>query len=47
MNPEMKGKKNLGNLISGLRGDIEEGIQQRCSLAGGVLLSLEQMHLSL
>lgn len=49
MNLETKGekKKKLGNLISGLRGDIVEGIQQRRSHAGGVLLSLEQMRLSL
>lgn len=48
MNLETKGeKKKLENLISGLRGDIVEGIQQRHSLGSGVLLSLEQMRLSL
>lgn len=38
MNPETKGEKNLGHLISGLRGDIAEGIEQHRSLAGGTIV---------
>lgn len=42
------GKKNLGNLIGGLSGDIAERALSSAALSPVVyLLSLEQMHLSL